>query len=346
MSEGGGVLERVDAQVPETEVARLAERTFGVSGRVERLTGERDQNFRLHADTGESYVLKISNSAEDQAVTDLQTRALLHMALADAALPTPKVQRTLDGAAQARWNVADGEDCIVRLFSFLEGVPLYRAEATPALLEAVGAALARVDLALADFRHPADGHDLLWDLQHAARLREFTWAIGDAEVRDLAQTGLAFFAEVAAPKLPSLRTQLIHNDLNPHNVLVRAGGEPVVTGIFDLGDAVRAPLVNDVAVAAAYHIDDGDDPLAGVAALVGGYHRVCPLQDVEIDLLAPLIVGRMAMTAAITSWRARSHPENSAYIFRNLPASVTGLRQLLGLRPGEAAERLRAALEN
>ncbi|MCW5758536.1 MAG: hypothetical protein KIS90_02035, partial [Phenylobacterium sp.] len=88
-------MERVDAQVPETEVERRAERTFGVRGRAERLTGERDQNFRLQAEGGEAYILKISNSAEDAPVTDLQTRALLHMAAADPGLPAPKVQPAL-----------------------------------------------------------------------------------------------------------------------------------------------------------------------------------------------------------------------------------------------------------
>lgn len=345
MFEGGGVLEQVDTQVSEADVARLAERAYGVRGRAVRLSGERDQNFRLDADTGESYVLKISNSAEDASVTELQTRALIHMAAADAGLPTPRVRPTLDGSSQREWTVAEGQPCVVRLLSFLEGAPLYQAVISPALLAAVGAALARVDRALSDFSHPADGHDLLWDLQHAARLRDLALAIDDGEVRGLAEAGLAMFAEVAAPRLPSLRAQFIHNDLNPHNVLVAEGGEPVVTGILDLGDAVRAPLVNDIAVAAAYHVEAGDDPLRGVAALVGGYHRVCPLQDEEIDLLVPLVVGRMAMTAAITSWRAKNHPGNSAYIFRNLPASLTGLRQLLGLRPGQAAERLRTGLE-
>lgn len=344
MLEGGGVLERVDLQLSEAEAARLAERAYGVRGQAVRLTGERDQNFRFDAVAGESYVLKISNSAEDAGVTDLQTRALIHMAAVDPGLPTPRVRPTLDGGPQYEWTVADGQPCVVRLFSFLEGTPLHQAAISPALLAAVGGALARVDVALSGFHHPADGHDLLWDLQRATRLRDLALAIDDPEVRGLAKAGLAMFAEVAAPRLPSLRAQFIHNDLNPHNVLAAADGEALVTGILDLGDAVRAPLVNDVAVAAAYHVEAGDDPLRGVATLVGGYHRVCPLRDEEIDLLVPLIVGRMAMTAAITSWRAKDHPGNRAYILRNLPASLVGLRQLLGLRLERAAERLRAGL--
>jgi Ser/Thr protein kinase RdoA (MazF antagonist) len=341
----GGVLEHVDAQVSEAAAARLVQDVFGVAGRAERLSGERDQNFRLQADDGAAFLLKISNSAEAAAVTDLQTRALLHMAAADPTLPTPRIRPTREGAAEHAWRTPDGRTCVVRLFSFLKGAPLHQAPTSPALLSAVGQALARVDLALDGFAHPADGHDLLWDLQHAARLRQLIPAIGDPEVRRLAEAGLGVFETHAAPRLPALRAQLIHNDLNPHNVLVAEDGAPVVTGVLDMGDAVRAPLVDDVAVAAAYHVDAGDDPLAGVAALVAGYHRTLPLLDEELELLAPLILGRHAMTAAITAWRAKSHPENSAYIFRNLPASVTGLRQLLPLPPAQVAERLRTALD-
>ena len=346
MTEGGGVLERVDPQVSLAEAAGLAERAFGVRGQATKLTGERDQNFRLDLEGGERYLLKISNSAEDAGVTDLQTRALLHMAAADPTLATPRVRLALDGEPQHRWRGEGGPVRVVRLFSYLEGTPLHQAKVSRPLLGAIGETLARVDLALADFSHPSEDHDLLWDLQHAARLGGLAADIGDDEVRALAVAGLALFIERAAPRMPHLRAQFIHNDLNPHNLLVAADGAPSVTGVLDLGDALRAPLVNDVAVAAAYHVETGDDPLGAVAALVAGYHRRNPLEDEEFALLHPLIVGRMAMTCAITAWRAKEHPDNRAYILRNLPASVTGLRQLLALPAGRAAERLRAGLED
>ena len=344
MRQGGGVLEQVDVRLSAADAERLAEAGFGRRGRAEGLTGERDQNFRLRAHDGADYLLKVSNSAEDPAVTDLQTRALMHMAAADPTLPAPRVQLGRDGAPHYVWSGADGRPLVARLFSYLPGVPLYRAEMSPRLLAALGGALARVDLALRDFRHPAENHDLLWDVQHAVRLRDLTPEIDDPDIRRLAEAGLAIFAECAAPRLPAQRTQFIHNDLNPHNVLVAENGAPIVTGVLDLGDAVRAPLIDDVAVAAAYHIDPGDDPLARVVHLVAGYHRILPLTGGEIELIRPVILGRLAMTAAISTWRAKRHPDNREYILRNRPAALRGLRQLLPLSGGTVAERLRTAL--
>ncbi|MBI1199263.1 MAG: phosphotransferase [Phenylobacterium sp.] len=340
------VLEQIDVRLAPREAERLAEEGFGLLGRVQRLAGERDQNFRLRTSDGVDYLLKISNSAEPPAVTDLQTRALLHMHAVDPDLPTPRLQPARNGEPQHSWTGADGRRSVVRLFSYLQGAPLYRAAVSPDLLTALGGALARVDLALRDFRHPAENHDLLWDVQHAGRLRPLTSEIDDPDVQRLAIAGLAAFAEKAAPRLPGLRAQFIHNDLNPHNVLVAENGTPSITGVLDLGDAVRAPLVDDLAVAAAYHVDLSDDPLCRVAHLMRGYHRVLPLTEQEIEVMGPLILGRLAMSATISTWRARRHPDNRTYILRNLPAAVLGLRRLLPLADDMIAERLWAALED
>ena len=73
---------------------------------------------------------------------------------------------------------------------------------------------------------------------------------------------MARFTEHARPALPGLRAQAIHNDLNLYNVLVDPRDHDVIAGILDFGDMVRAPLVNDLAVAASYQLEPGADPLA------------------------------------------------------------------------------------
>ncbi|MFX5660644.1 phosphotransferase, partial [Acinetobacter baumannii] len=81
---------------------------------------------------------------------------------------------------------------------------------------------ARLDLALAGFRHPAENHDLLWDLKRADRVRGLLAEIPDAERRALPERALDRFVAHVLPVLPALRTQVIHNDFNPHNVLAGA----------------------------------------------------------------------------------------------------------------------------
>lgn len=341
-----GVLERLDPQVDADAAARLALTAFGVAARTEKLTGERDQNFRVQPlDGGAARLLKISNSAEDPAIADLQTQALLHIADHAPHIPTPRVYPALDGAHAAPWRNSAGALCTVRLLSFLDGEPLSALPGSLALARSVGAALAAFNNAVSAFRHSAEDHDLLWDLQRADRVAAIAETLPDAERRELARAGLAVFSERAAARLPSLPVQLIHNDLNPHNILInrRTG---TVSGIIDLGDAVRAPRINDVAVAAAYHVGADRDPLAGIEALLEGYVGVLPLRVEEVEVLLALVVGRLAMSVAISSWRAEKDPANRAYIVRNLPAALAGLERLVALDFHAATTRLCAAARN
>src|SRR5215472_11745079 len=85
-----------------------------------RLTGERDENFRLTTEEGAEYVLKIANPAENPAETDFQTAALLHIEAADPALPCPRALRARTGSAYVRF-VEAGAERTARVLSFLPG---------------------------------------------------------------------------------------------------------------------------------------------------------------------------------------------------------------------------------
>jgi Ser/Thr protein kinase RdoA (MazF antagonist) len=330
------VLEHADPPVGEEEAAQLLKLAFDLEGAAKRLHGERDQNFQITCKDGRRFILKISNSAEDPAVTDLQTRALLHVAATAPGIPIPRLQRSVEGDPQFRWKQGNRSSRVVRLLSFLPGVLLRSVKPSRALLWAIGAELARLDQALADFRHPAENHKILWDLQHAHLLHGVIGAVSNSEHRRLALEGLAIFERFAVPRFPQLRAQTIQNDANPSNVFIDPAGR-AVTGILDFGDAVRAPLIIDLAVAAAYHVEpNGGDPFTSVSVLASGYHHHVSLEGTECEILCPLMAGRLAISVIITSWRCRLHPENSDYILRNLSKAISGLECLLGQDPAAA----------
>ena len=77
---------------------------FGLEAEARALYSERDQNFHVRASDGREFLLRVANPAEDPAVVDFQTRALLHIAGVDASLPVPQVVSTADGAPY-RWVV-------------------------------------------------------------------------------------------------------------------------------------------------------------------------------------------------------------------------------------------------
>lgn len=331
-----------------TDAEQLIRVVFDVTGKAERLTSERDLNFRISDgnDTAR-YLLKITNPAEPPNITDFQTAALLHIHRHAPDLPVSRVMPTREGLDTARVALADGNTCSVRLLTYLQGQ--VQQQSTPSLAQraALGQMLARLDLALQNYRHPASQRPLLWDLVHgASQIRPLAQAIALSEKRALALEFLEQYEREVLPMLPDLRRQVIHNDFNPHNILVSAQDPAQISGILDFGDMVEAPLVCDLAVAASYQVDEAvalgaANAMAPALALIQAYHQNLPLTDAERDVLWTLIALRHILTLAITEWRAGQFPENSRYILRNHARAWQGLRQLASLSPQARQASLR-----
>lgn len=324
------------------DVERMAHDVFGLAGEVRELTGERDRNYHLRH--GEAhYVLKVSNPAEDPQVIDFQTKALLHIAAVDPGLPVPRLMRTRSGAAD--WLLEDRGEAprLVRVLSFLQGVPMHKVAPGKSLQHDLGLHAARLDLALRGFFHAGAGHELMWDLKHANTVRSLLAHIPDPAQRALAERMLDRFDLYAMPRLGGLRAQVIHNDLNPHNVLVAPDDHGRVVGIIDFGDMVHAPMINNLAVAAAYQVSETGHPLEMAAEMIAAYHRLVPLEPVELDLLFDLITTRMVLTVAISGWRAARYPENRDYILRNNLQAWVRLARCDALDRAEAQAYLRQA---
>ncbi|HEY8613459.1 MAG TPA: phosphotransferase [Roseomonas sp.] len=303
---------------------------WGLEGALRPLGGERDRNFRLDRADGEPLLVKLAHPDENPAITGFQTEALLHLEAADPDLPVPRMIGARDGAMAIPHLAEDGRPCLLRVLTYLPGRPMTEAVASAGDL---GILTARLNRALEGFAHPADTRRLLWDIREAPALRAFLDDVADPDLRALAAVALDRFEAEAAGVLGALPMQVIHNDLNPHNVLVDAADPARLTGIIDFGDMVRAPRLQEVATACAYLLRPGDAPLAGPAAFLAGYRTVLPLPEEQAALLPVLIATRMAMTVLITHWRARRQPENAPYILRNMPGARAGLECLARLAP-------------
>ena len=324
------------------EAEEIVRRHFGIRGEAHPLSSERDQNFRLRTPEGEQFVLHIANPADSPAVIDLQARVLLHLEAAAPALPVPRVIRTVGGGLQALIESRDDHPRPAWLISHCAGVGLNTVVVTSAMRRVLGAALGTLDVALRSFFHPAAGRELPWDLQQAPRLRELLPHIRPAVSRGLAEQFLGRFERDVAPQSKYLRAQIIHNDFNPSNLLIDPQRPDELAGIIDFGDVVHAPLINDVAIAAGYHVFDDSDPLAGAVELVAQYHAVNSLEREELELLFDLIGGRLAMTVIITEWRARQYPENADFILKHNLNSWRALERLRRVPREEGVKRFKA----
>lgn len=336
-----GLLSHPPPAITPAAAAGIAGRLFGVSGTFRLLSSERDANFHILLPGGGQALLKITNALEDRNVTAMQTAALAWLAAVDPGLPVQRVCATREGKAWEIVTGPSGQEHMVRLLTWVDGTMLHAAQPGPGLHRGIGALLARLTRGLRGFFHPAAGHVLQWDIKQAARLRPMIGAVEDAALRGRLSAALDGFDARIAPRLPHLRAQIVHNDFNPHNVVVGAAGQPA--GIIDFGDMVHTPLVCDLAVACSYHITEDAAPLARIAEMVAGYASVLPLEEEELALLPDLIRLRHVTTLAITAWRARRYPENAAYILRNARASLCGLDAIGRIGTDATARLLRDA---
>lgn len=335
------VLETAVPVAADEEVKLIALQYFAIRGEPTRLPGERDSNFHIRTEEGDHFLLRISNPVEDRQVTDFQTKLLMHIEQTDPLLPVPRIVRSVEGRSQIVLTLPGQLPSVVRLYTYLQGEPLHKVSSSRRQRWNMGGVLARIDLAMREFQHQASNHELLWDMKHAHRLRPLLVHIENLQRRALAERFVDRFEQFVLPAMPNLRTQVIHNDLNPHNVLVADYDHDQVTGVIDFGDAVLAPLVNDPAVAAAYRNADAGHPLETVSDFIAGYHAVLPLNDAEFEILFDLVATRMILTVLITSWRAALQPENREYILRNAPSAWAGLERFAALDRAEAQAYLR-----
>jgi Ser/Thr protein kinase RdoA (MazF antagonist) len=289
------------------DVATAVAAQFGLEGSFEPLVSERDQNFSLVTDAGLRFVVKVTSALESELATAFQIGALEHLGRITE-IRAPEIVHTSGGGPFG--TITDGETTYrLRIVTWIEGVQLETLGLDPQLMERFGVALAGLDEALKDFSHEGEDPVLLWDLQRVQELRPLLEFIDDAEIRAAVAAAIDDYRTRVVPNLPVLRTQVIHSDANPENVLMTRSG----IGFIDFGDIVRAPRIFEVAIAASYLRSLDDEPLRLIAAFIAGYHAGAPLEAAETSLLFDLVRARLATTITLLYWRLRERSEGDEY---------------------------------
>jgi 4-aminobutyrate aminotransferase-like enzyme/Ser/Thr protein kinase RdoA (MazF antagonist) len=336
--ETSGVLHASPPGLTLDDAREIARTRFGVDGDARQLVSERDQNFVLQGD-GPGWVLKVSNAAEDRAVVEMEVAAVEHVARMDPGLPVPLPRHARDGAAVADVTVGDARH-LVRMIPYLPGRNAQPSELDERTIREIGVVVARLARALRGFFHPAGGRVIEWDQKHLPDLARHAQLIDDSSRRDLLGRALERFQRRVMPVLPTLRAQVIHNDMTLDNLLLDESG--TVTGIIDFGDMAHTATVLDVPATLQSLVRDRPDVFGVAAEFLQGYTSVLPLEDEEVELLGDLLAGRMVQTILISAWRTRQFPEN-AYITGWAEPAWDLLGQLEQVGFDEASRRLAAA---
>jgi hydroxylysine kinase len=303
--------------VPLEQATELARACYGLEAQATRLTGERDENFRLTTREGADYVLKIAHPSESAAVTELQLAALLHLERVDPAIACPRVVRALNGALEVRFQDAAGRSRSARLLTYLPGRLLLESVRSTQQRRACGRIGGRMARALATFEHPASGRAVIWDVRHAGHLRRLLEQMPCFAYRAPVSEVLARLVPELAARLPAMRRQIVHNDLNPRNVLVDPAQHSRVIGVIDFGDLTRTALIADVGVAGAEMIPPQcTDPLEArecVLDVARAYHETVPLLPAELRILPGLVSARLLMNVVVHEWHVHHNPSNGHF---------------------------------
>lgn len=332
----------------EHEVTRLPDRLvthalateYALTGKLTRIQTEKDDTFRLDCDRGRLLV-KVAPAAEARQVVDLQSAAMIHVSSRDPKFPIQRIIRGVHGQADVALADPAGRQRVMRVLSYIDGPMLHQVTATPRQLGCAGAMLARLDQALADFRHPCESRLLLWDLTHFAQLRQLASHVTDSADRELAHQVFDGFEDYVATSMPTFETQVIHGDYSPFNIVVDPASPQFVKGVIDFGDVGRSPVLFEVSVAAANQLGVHDgDPWGSAIEIVRGYRAVRALRQEVTELIAYTAPARLLLRALIYGWRSARDPSLRDYARSHSALDWQRLRGAMAVDIAAVRERL------
>lgn len=330
-------------RIAAAEAEVIAARLYSIRGSATRFETEKDDTFLLDCADRGKFVLKIGHPSERVEELDFQVALLRHIERRAPDLPVPRAQCDIDGVDLPIVTTSAGERRVVRLISFMTGTPLDRTIASAPQRERIGAVLAELRHAMADFSHPADSRTVAWDVTHLLDHADLLSFVPAGEKRAWTNRALKRFEEIK-PQLDLCRRQVLHNDFNTSNLVVDPASPDFVTGVIDFGDAVRTAIAVDVSTALMNQMpkavgsrrDLFDEP----RDVLRGYLRYAELTDEELGVIPFLAQGRLAVRALLTCWRAELFPENSRYILRNTEAGWAHLEWFNSLSTAQISNLL------
>jgi Ser/Thr protein kinase RdoA (MazF antagonist) len=273
--------------------------------------GASKANQIIETDDGR-YILRNVGSVHHYAQFQLQI--MRHLAHSDFGYETPQLKQTITGSD----HIFHQEEMWI-LYRFVEGRPL-PAGSTPALAGERGRMAAHFHRVMRQMSvsHPEAYALPLFTTERANEILQ----AGKTTVSHLAARTpfetllfastdriLAAYNKIAAEQkaaIGKLDVFPIYNDWHGNNILTRNGK---LTGLIDFDSVTIAPRINDFQNAALYAVGTNSGLDSGnLAHFTRGYMSVCPLSEVELLSVYPLMMdGAVNTLATILHERMSTH---------------------------------------
>lgn len=301
----------MNTQISLKQAEDFLRANYHIHGIASKLPGDVDENFKITANDGRSFIFKVSEALESTAFLDFQSDLIAHCHSKKLNLNLPFSITNIEGDFISTFY-DNGKDRPARLLSWVEGRLWAKMNPkTSAVRYDLGEKAGQLTTSLKDFEHQEAHYESEWDLANAAWTINHRDLFNDNEKAIVTYFQDRFITIQSSYKL--LPKSVVHNDVNNYNILISkdllSSG---VTGIIDFGDAIYTQTINDLAILLAYAIMEVPDPLAAAIDVIKGYHEAYKISENELAHLFTLVAMRLITTVTKTAVR-RSKDQASAY---------------------------------
>ncbi len=286
----------------------LLKKEFGFSQcEIKRIDGYDNANY-IVKNGGISYVFKTYNyNKELLAILEAENEALLYLNTEEHD-KFPKPIPFISGESIKVLTIQK-RSTICRMLSFIDGEFLGDSNPTERLFYSLGTFLAELNLKLQYFdSYVFKARQWEWDLQYFQLNKKYIEDISEPHDRSIVHYFFKQYEQHVLPVLPLLRKQVIHNDANEWNVLLK---NETISGIIDFGDLAHSHLINEIAIAITYACYDKEDPLKWAPIILKAYHKIIPIKEIEISILYYLIAARLCTSVCNSAHTKKIDPANN-----------------------------------
>jgi Ser/Thr protein kinase RdoA (MazF antagonist) len=284
-----------------TEHERIAADWFGMAGTSSPLPGYADANAKIVDRNGDAALLRISPSDLDP--DEIAFCQVAIAATADLEVGTPAIVPTIGGDG---WVILD-DGRIAHMYTWVDGTAFSEVGGPAHLAGEIGVVTGSMVRCLRGVQAWQRPPGFQWEITGAGWVvRDQMVFVDDGRSRNLIGGVLDRYNRI---DLASLPRQVIHNDLNSDNLLVR---DDSIVGVIDFADVVESVRIAELAIACTYAMLGQDDSVAVALDVIAGYRSVTEPSAAEVDVLLDLILIRLATSVTMSASSDGTNPHHLA----------------------------------